>query len=146
MKTLNFILNKSQTYHTVKLTGGHLAGTMSKLAQEGLVEIKSFTEFAGGCIEYEAIDLVTKTKFTHTEFPSHWNIEKIVQETKFLLENAIKNESFSENMNKPVIAMTSEGFNLKIITILAPDSHDCISIENTLNRHIVTSHPYKGKI
>ncbi len=42
--------------------------------------------------------------------------------------------------------MTSEGFNLKIITDLTPKAHDCMSIENTVSRHIVTSHPYKGKL
>lgn len=136
----------SGAYHTVKFTGGHLAGTMSKLAQEGLFEIKSFVEFGGGCIEYKVKDLLTGLEFTHTEFPAHWNVEKIAQETKNLVENAISNGSLTEKTIKPVYASTSEGFQLKIITDSAPKLHDCISIENTVNRHIVTAHPYKGKL
>ena len=94
--------------------------------------------------ERQVKDLITGLKFTHTEFPAHWSVEKIAQETKCLVENAITNGSLTEKINKPVIAMTSEGFELKIITDSAPKIHDCASIENTINRHIVTARPHKG--
>jgi hypothetical protein len=138
------ILDKSKSFYTVDLKGGHLAGTMSKLAKEGLVEIKSFVEFGGGCREYQVKNLLTGREFIHTEFSAHWNVEKIAQEAKYLVENAIKNGSLLEKINKPVIAITSDGFELKIITEFAPEVHDCVSIKNTANRHIVTARPYKG--
>ncbi len=134
----------SGAYHTIQFTGGHLAGTMSKLAQQGLFEIKSFVEFGGGCIEYSVKDLLTGLEFTHTEFPAHWNVEKIAQETKCLVENAITNGSLTEKINKPILEMTNEGFKLKIVTNSAPKIHNCAAIENSINKHIVTSYPYKG--
>ena len=138
------IEDASRAYLTVQFTGGHLAGTMSKLAQEGLVKIKSFVEFGGGCKEYLVEDLFTGREFTHTEFPPHWNIEKIAQKTKCLVENAMANGSLTEQTKTAVKVMTNEGFNLKIVTDSAPEVHNCAAIENTVNRHIVTSYPYKG--
>lgn len=147
------VLDESKTFYTVELTGGHLAGTISKLAEEGLVKIESFVEFGGGCIEYKVADLFTEhkvkdlvinRKFTHTEFPPHWNVEKIAEETTRLVEQAMGDGLLTENIHQPVKAKTTEGFELKIITESVPKNHDCVSIENTINKHVVTSYPYKG--
>ena len=139
------ILDKTKSFHTVKLKGGHLAGTMTKLEQEGLVIIESCLEFGNGCKEYEVIDLCTGGKFTHTEFPSHWNVEKIAQETKVACENAMRNGLLTPDVVKPLKVITHDGFELQIITDLEPLNHDCTTIENTINRHVVTARPnYTG--
>ena len=40
--------------------------------------------------------------------------------------------------------MTKDGFELKIVTNPKPEVHVCESIQNTVNRHIVTARPDKG--
>ncbi|MCX5923796.1 MAG: hypothetical protein NTU89_04535, partial [Candidatus Dependentiae bacterium] len=135
------ILDESKSFYTVDLKGGHLAGTMTKLEQEGLVAIESFLEFGNGCVEYKMKDLCTGGKFTHTEFPSHWNVEKIAQETKVACENAMRNGLLTPKSVKPLYITTSDDFTLQIITNTNPLNHTCAAIENTLNRHVVTAHP-----
>jgi hypothetical protein len=103
----------------------------------------SIIEFGNGCKQYKVKDLLSGSKFTHTEFPSSWDAEKIARETTRLTENAIANGLLNES--KPLYVMTEDGFKLKIITNIEPLNHTCELIENTINRHIVTSHPvYKG--
>ncbi|MFA5998753.1 MAG: hypothetical protein WC747_01910 [Candidatus Babeliales bacterium] len=132
-------------FHTVKLTGGHLAGTMSKLEKEGLVAIESFLEFGNGCKEYKVKDLCTGGKFTHSEFPPHWTVEKIAQETKAACEEAMRNGLLNPEVVRPLKVMTHDGFELQIITNLEPLNHTCAAIENTINRHVVTAYPnYTG--
>ncbi len=137
------IKDKSGAFYTVELKGGHLAGTIDKLVQEKLVKIESFFEFGNGCKEYEVKDLLSGSKFTHTEFPPHWNAEKIAKETRVACENAIKNGSLNKDKHVTSI-MTKDGFELKIVTNPKPEVHVCESIQNTVNRHIITARPDKG--
>lgn len=132
------IKDASGSFYTIKLKGGHLAGTMRKLEQEGVVAIKSFKEFGSGCIEYQVEDLFSGQIFPHTEFPPHWNIEKIAEETKQLCEQFINKKQTTKIAKMP----TNEDFKLKIIMDQEPLKHNCSVIEGTHNMHIVTSYPF----
>ncbi len=141
------VMNKTNEYYQIQFKGGHKAGTIARLKQKGYVEIHDIKEFGGGCKEYQVEDLFSGQMFTHTEFPPHWNAEKIAQETKSFTENAIKNGSFSAETKEAIEVITEDGFELKIVVDPNPEllNHTCTVIENTSNRHIVTSHPvYKG--
>lgn len=136
------VLDTSETYYAVQFKGGHKAGTISNLQQKGCVTIHSWEEFGGGCREYQVEDLLSGSKFTHTEFPPSWDAEKIAQETTRLTENAISNGSLNEDKHVKIM-MTEDGFDLKIVTNPNPEIHACEQIENSINRHIITAHPMR---
>ena len=130
------IMDRSRTFYTINFKGGHLAGTLRKLEKEGVVSIKSIIEFGGGCIEYQAEDIFSGQLFKHTEYPPHWNPQKIAQETERIFDHCVNEGislSKSWSRNKPC----SELFDLQIIVKVSEKTHEIA----TNNLKIITAHP-----
>lgn len=128
------VQDSSGAFYSINFKGGHRAGTLCKLEQEGLIKIKSLIEFGGGCIEYQAEDLFTGRMFKHTEFPTHWNTEKIANETYTIANKYLNNLSETLTCKKSIKYVGSENFKLQII--IAPEL-----LGEYPNIKIITAHP-----
>ena len=136
------IIDRSRSFYKIKFKGGHSSGTLRKLEQEGVVSIKSHIEFGGGCIEYQAEDVFSGQLFKHTEYPPHWNAEKIARETKEISSAFLEKQSDLIKLRKAIKEFGSENFKLKIIIDPQPLELNGLPINiETKNVHIVTSHP-----
>lgn len=130
------ILDKSKAFRTVELTGGHFAGTLRRLEQEKLVEIESFIKFDNGCIEYQAKDLFSGQIFTHTEFPPHWTVEKIAQETKMIFDYYVS-EGINLSQGWSKSKSSSDLFKIKIVV----DTEKCSKSGLIEKLKIITARP-----
>lgn len=81
----------------IKFNGGHLAGSTESLAAKGIIKIVEKKILSADCIEYNFQDLVTGKPFTKTEFPVHWNYEKLVQSCWEIYENPLSVEKLAKD-------------------------------------------------
>jgi len=136
------IMDRSRTFYTINFKGGHLAGTLRKLEKEGVVSIKSLIEFGGGCIEYQAEDIFSGQLFKHTEYPHHWNPQKIADEVKSVIKIAITDQT-DLSKGQTFLKRISGDFYLKIVADPNPKNHICQKFQKLSELHIITAHPFK---
>lgn len=131
---LAYQIKQDNGFYKIWLEGGHFPGSMKELERAGLIVIKEEKMLRYGCRHYIAEDLLTGQKIVKTEFPSHWNLDKIMEKI-FEAYDAIPDIRVGNDIKRiKEICKTSEGLEIQIIL----DIYDYNTIK------LVTAFPILG--
>ncbi|MCX5923622.1 MAG: hypothetical protein NTU89_03610, partial [Candidatus Dependentiae bacterium] len=124
--------NKLQAFE-IQFKGGHLAGICNRLESTGMVKIIEANTLSNGCLEYTLENSFNGAKFTKTEFPAHWDYEKIIKSCWDVFENPISEDILSrDNVHYYRMGIIDNVFEMSIM-FKRPTDEIC---------NIVTALPY----